>query len=223
MKKIWLSLVLAVVMSAVACIGLTACNKSNEKLSYVSLRINPEIELVTDENGEVLSAGAINSDGEVVLTQIELEGKPIDQAAQEFTETAEQLGYLDLDKEDATVNMFVESDDADLEEEIKKSISERLNTFFANNGKFGKIKEETLEKYASSADEWGLSVGHTKMALRILDEYPEMPAEEVIKLSPSEMTKLTCEKRRYRKQNQIGSSLCKCTSERQNLARCRRC
>lgn len=190
MKKSCLSLVLVVAMGVAACIGLAGCNTSSETLSYVSLRINPEIELVTDKDGNVLSAGAVNDDGEVVLTQVDLEGKPIEQAAQEFTETAEELGYIDLNKEDATVNLFVESDDADVEETVKKTISERLNTFFSNNGKYGKIKEETLTQYASQADSWGLSVGHTKMALRILDMYPEMSTEEVIALHPSEMTKL---------------------------------
>ena len=48
--------------------------------AYVSMRINPEIELVTDENGEVVAANPINEDGEVVLCEVDMVGMSIDEA-----------------------------------------------------------------------------------------------------------------------------------------------
>ena len=80
-----------------------------EALTYVSLRINPEIELLADEDGNVVSANAVNEDGEVVLATVDLEGKSIEEAGAIFTETANDLGYFTPDGEKDTVYIDVES------------------------------------------------------------------------------------------------------------------
>lgn len=51
-------------------VALAGCDSTStesdntQKLSYVSMRINPEIELVVDENNLVVAANAINEDGD---------------------------------------------------------------------------------------------------------------------------------------------------------------
>ena len=71
-------------------------NNSNQELSYVSLRINPEIELLVDENGIVVSVNAVNSDGETVLYNLKLEGLTIEEAAEAFTSMSVELGFIDV-------------------------------------------------------------------------------------------------------------------------------
>ena len=159
----------------------------SEGLTYVSLRINPEIEFVADENGNVVSASAINSDGEVVLSDLSLEGESVEEASEDFTDKATELGFLDADSTDATVYTNVEGDNA---ENIKKSIAERLNKFFDNNGIYGKVSEETLSEYADKVDSWGISAGHVKMVLRVLDLYPDMTEEEILALPVNELIAL---------------------------------
>lgn len=126
-----------------------------EALTYVSLRINPEIELLADEDGNVVSANAVNEDGEVVLATVDLEGKSIEEAGAIFTETANDLGYFTPDGEKDTVYIDVEStidgEDAELEEKLNKSIRD----YFNNKGINGKIAPETLDKYADKAAEMG--------------------------------------------------------------------
>lgn len=62
---------------------LAACGNLSadaDGVTYVSLRINPEIELIADENGEVLAANAVNTDGETVLLETELVGMTVEEA-----------------------------------------------------------------------------------------------------------------------------------------------
>ena len=67
MKKL-ISILLIV---AFACIAIASCgNAESAGTTYISLRINPEIELIADEDGTVLCANAINEDGEVVLSAV---------------------------------------------------------------------------------------------------------------------------------------------------------
>ena len=161
-----------------------------EALTYVSLRINPEIELLADEEGEVVSANAVNEDGEVVLATVDLEGKSIEEAGAIFTETANDLGYFTPDGEKDTVYIDVEStidgEDAELEEKLNKSIRD----YFNNKGINGKIAPETLDKYADKAAEWGISTGHVKLVMRVLDTHPELTDTEVLELGVKEWMKL---------------------------------
>ena len=194
MKKMlkMISMMTAAVLAATA---LTACGTTPAQkvadedtdgaLTYISMRINPEIEVVANEDGEIVSVNAINEDGEVVLSEVDLVGQTVAEAGETFTEVATELGYLDADSEDATVYIDAEGENEELSEKLEKDISERIHKYFDNNGIFGKVSPETLDQYAEKAAEWGLSAGQVKMVIRLLDLYPEMSEEEALALTPA--------------------------------------
>ena len=189
-KFISLVLIAALISGTVTfCIKLNGRNEhpSNEAVTYVSLRINPEIELLADEDGKVVAANAVNEDGEVVLAIVALEGKSIEEAGAIFTDAANELGYFTPDGEKDTVYIDVESviagNDAELEEKLNKSIRD----YFNNKGINGKISPETLDKYAERATEWGVSTGHAKLVMRVLDAHPELTDTEALDLSTKEL------------------------------------
>ncbi len=154
-----------------------------ESMTYISLRINPEIELVADEDGKVIAANAVNEDGEVALAELNLIGMDYDEAGEAFTNKAVELGYIDIDTEDAAVYVGVDGENAEEVEEKVKSLTDRINRYFDNKGIYGKVSPEVFEKYAAEAEAWGVSTGHAKMIFRILDMYPEMTPNEVLALS----------------------------------------
>lgn len=170
----------------IAAPGVPAASATNPAAlagyAYVSMRINPEIELVTDEYGEVVAANPINEDGEVVLCEVDMVGMSIDEAGVAFTEAATELGYVDVESEDNTVYVDVQSENPEQSEEITRKLSEKITHFFENKGIGGKVSPETLEKYADKVDAWGVSAGHAKTILRVLELYPEMTEEEVLAL-----------------------------------------
>lgn len=187
-KIFCLLLVAAFALAALAsCAGNSVSDA--EALTYVSLRINPEIELLADADGTVISAGAVNEEGEVVLSVLSLEGETVEAAGALFAETATELGYLTPDGEKDTVYVDVDSSAPDaqaLEEKLNKSIRD----YFTGNGINGKVSPETLDKYADKAAEWGVSVGHTKLVMRALDAHPELTDTEVLSMSTKEVLRL---------------------------------
>lgn len=194
MKKMikMISMMTAALLAATA---FTACGatpiqqvtdeNADGALTYISMRINPEIEVVANEDGEIVSVNAINEDGEVVLSEVDLVGQTVAEAGETFTEVATELGYLDADSEDATVYIDAEGENEELSEKLEKDISDRIHRYFDNNGIFGKVSPETLDQYAEKAAEWGLSAGQVKMVIRLLDLYPEMTEEEALVLTPA--------------------------------------
>ncbi len=165
----------------------TGGDGDGEELNYVSLRINPEIELLCDNSGEVVSVNAVNEDGEIVLESVDLMGMDIADASATFAEAADDLGYVNEDGSDNTVFVGVEGEGSlAIEEKVNKNI----RSYFDNNGINGKVSKETLDKYADKAAEWGVSNGHVKLIMRALDANPDLTDADVIHLEVKDIMKL---------------------------------
>lgn len=178
--------------------SLVACRKEEdpeevaekETTTYVSLRINPEIELIADEDDVVVAVNAINEDGEVVLSVSDFIGDTVDEATEEFVDAAVDLGYIDVESEDATVYVHVDGESEDVIEDVEEKINKRVHDYFDNHGIFGKVEKEDMQEYFAKAEELNISVGHAKMINRILELYPEMTEEELMEMDVKEWIKL---------------------------------
>lgn len=62
---------------------------------YVSLDVNPSIEYTVNRFDRVLSAAAVNEDGEAILQNLDLNNKSIDEAVQDTVNTIEEKGYFE--------------------------------------------------------------------------------------------------------------------------------
>lgn len=91
-------------VGALLCAGamtfsLAACNAGNkeaEAASFVTLDINPSIELTLDKNDKVLSVYGGNEDGQVLLFgEEDIVGIDVERAVEKITSLAVQYGYLD--------------------------------------------------------------------------------------------------------------------------------
>ena len=188
MKKIQLfSALLGFCMLGSAFVGCGSTETAKaEELSYVSMRINPEIELVVDNGGEVVAANAINEDGETVLSELDLSEMTVEEAGEAFTDVATELGFIDVAAEDATVYILAESNDEEFAQDLEKRLTEKINGYFDKKGIFGKVAPEALDEFKTLAEEWGVSLKDARMIQRILELYPEMTAEEILALTMRE-------------------------------------
>ena len=175
------------------CCGVFACGTTTtanaEELSYISLRINPEIELIIGEDDRVVGVNAINEDGETVLCELDLIGLTAEEAGEAFTAAATELGFIDVDGE-ATVYVLACGENEEFTKNLENKIKEKINGFFDEKGIFGKTVPEEVEEYAALAEEWGVSLKEARIVNRILELYPELTVEEVLELSNKEQMKL---------------------------------
>jgi hypothetical protein len=168
MKKFFsLLTVTAVLLSA--CV-LTACGEKAEEeettaYSYVSLKINPSVDFVVDEDGQVVSYCCANEDAEVMLSDVDLTGETIEDATEEVLETAVETGYLDPDTQGDEIELGAIDSNGDEDTETYEKVCKNLDEYFCNNGIFGKVTKETLDENLAQAEELGLSLGRTKILL----------------------------------------------------------
>ncbi len=212
--KIFTSLALASTM-AVSLVGVAGCGNTGDNSgnngnnagdngtttstaeSFVSLDINPEIELTVDENDVVISAHGANEDGQVLLYgETEIVGEDVEEAIDNITDLAVDLGYLSEDNKVVQTSVTSKKDGKaeELEGKINakfeaKGLALGLNIKTSAEGAFSLMREyeNFLEEHPELADT--LSVKKFKLALAVsnsgeitIDAAVEMTEEELIDL-----------------------------------------
>lgn len=136
MKKKFIAVALSCLMAGSMC-AVTACNsdggESAEKLAYVSLDINPAIELIVDKDNNVVSVRGENEDGQVLLYgEAGIEGAKIDVAINKITDLAVKYGYLGEDNK--VVDTIVTSGDSSFANEILNKVNASVTATAENLG-----------------------------------------------------------------------------------------
>lgn len=100
--------------------GIWTMNISKTAVAYVGVDINPSIEISINRFGHVIEAMAYNNDGEMVIGQLDLSKKSVEEAVRMLVMEAISQGYV---WEDGTTVILVtaETDDEALIEEIQSA------------------------------------------------------------------------------------------------------
>ena len=112
MKKIAILLTLVLCVTLLT-VSLAACNKDDgedltDATAFVTVDINPSVELTLNAEGKVLNAYGANEDGKVLLYgEAGIVGESVDKAVENITRLAGEMGFL----ADAVVETSVSSDD----------------------------------------------------------------------------------------------------------------
>ena len=196
MKKLFKTIALFVATLTLSTF-FAGCNftssSEDDILTYVCMRINPEIEVIVDEDGLVVSVNAINVDGETVLSDLTLIGQTVEDAAEAFTDKATELGYIDVEAEENALYISADGTNEEVAEDIEDKVTDKVNKYFEDKGIFGKVHKETFEDLKTLATEWEVNLKEAKIIVRIQKMYPEMTIEEILALDFKEKLELVKE------------------------------
>lgn len=131
MKRKILAAVITLCMAFAACFALTACTPTEkEATTYVSLDINPSIELTLDANDKVVSVRGANEDGQVLLYgEASLEGLSVEVAVAKITELAVECGYLDDDNKVVQTNVVGDKRVEDILSKVNAKVTATAENF----------------------------------------------------------------------------------------------
>ena len=96
MRKI-VALLLAVLMLVSTAALLTSCFLKKEKgpeKTVMQISLNPELELILDEEGKVVTVNALNEEGNLIAASVSLVGKSAEEAAALTVSASEEMGFL---------------------------------------------------------------------------------------------------------------------------------
>lgn len=199
MKKKFVSALIAGVMMLGACIPLAGCGKDEDKSGYVSLDINPSVELVVDENGLVAGVRGVNEDGLVLLyNESGIKGETVDNAVKKIVDISIEEGYLTEDNK--VVNVTVSAKNDKYVKKLTDNVNASIKASADESGLSVKIDAEGSYSLRRRLDEFkkahpdnklvqSLSLAKFKLALSI-SETGEISLESAVELEDDELIDL---------------------------------
>ncbi len=201
MKKKFVSALIAGVMTLGMCIPLAGCGgeDSTDKSGYVSLDINPSVELVVDENGLVAGVRGVNEDGLVLLyNESGIKGETVEEAVKKIVDISVEEGYLSEDNK--VVNVTVSAKDDKYLEKLTDNVNASIKASADDSGL--SVKIDALGSYSLNRrlDEFkkahpdnklvqSLSLSKFKLALTISDT-GEISLEKAVELDTDKLIDL---------------------------------
>ncbi len=131
MKKL-LSFFLALTLFCSAFLLLVSCGETPAKKepSVMTLSLNPEVEFLLDENGVVVSANALNEEGNLVLNAAVFVGKTNEEAVKLFIDVTKETGFLvsgSIEADENNIKVAFSGEDAEKRyDAIKKNVTDYL-------------------------------------------------------------------------------------------------
>lgn len=192
MKKLvvmTLSFILA--LTIVACGGVNDTPEADDT-SYLSVEINPGIEFILNDEGDVESVLPVNEHAEAVIADLDLVGLPADEALEAFIDAAIETGYIDVDSNENIVT--VTSNDEEEQETKKAEVEAILEERAIGAAIFGGEMNET---YATLAEEHDVSVGRARLISRAVEISDELETfEDGLELEHSEIVSILIDEHR---------------------------
>lgn len=180
-------LVLAVAVIAAVAVACTTTPGTEEAYaqSYVTLSINPEVEMVTDAEGVVEAVYPVNEDAEILLADSELEGMTLDEAIDEILDVAEEAGYLDETTED--IEISVDTEDEGIGAQIRERVKTRVREKLQAKGLNCPVEDRDMSEYAAQASALGKSNAEVRMMARIMENDPTVTEDDLKGKTMSEL------------------------------------
>ncbi len=201
----WTAAAAAVVMLAVGG-GVLGYRYFNAVDSLIAIDVNPSIELKTSRNERVLEVQALNSDAELVLDGMELEGTQLKVAVNALIGSMVKNGYIDEAKNSVLVS--VENSDAARGVALENQLTEEINTALLNNSISGAVLTQTVEEseaLRAMANQYGISVGKAALIQQILKNDPTQSEATLVGLTINDLSLLALAKDPSVQQNLTGT------------------
>ena len=164
--------------------------------SLVDLDVNPGIELLTNQKNRVLKGYATNSDGEKVLSGMDLQNVDLQVALNAIVGSMVQQGYMTKDTKGVLVT--VQNKDQKKAETLRKLVVEEmeiaLSTEDMNAAVFHQVISSQNNNASAFAKENNISLGKAVFVLNLAKKDSSLNAKELAKMKISEIAKLVADK-----------------------------
>ena len=170
MKKFRIVLSLSIVL--LVAFLLASCKKEKNN-SMVTISTNPEISLIVNSKGVVLSAKGENDEGKIIIEGENLEGKEVEEVIEIIIKNEEESGFLisgSVSDKENKIEVKVSADKDKIKNKIEKAVTKTVETVCdelniqENIQKAEAYTKEELEKLASKYNCYLSEVEAAKMS-----------------------------------------------------------
>lgn len=173
---------LAAAFSLVLLLGLGGRMLYFTPVSFISIDINPSIELGLNRLDRIISVTPFNVDGVEAVENLELKNRKYDEAILMLLESREMSAYV---TEDSQISISVVSDDQEKNVEIQQRVRSCTENRYENVS-----CHSSNEGVVQSAHHEGVSFGKYQAFLELQAVYPDITVDDVKNLTMSQIQDL---------------------------------
>lgn len=178
---------------ALVVMGSTGAYAYQKPVSFVSLDVNPSIELGVNAFDVVVSAEAYNEDGENVLEDLDVVGGTVEEAVNEIVDSAITDGYIEEDGS-SVISITTETDDQVLAEELEEAAEAGVEEALEENETEAEIEKDNVAlARRDEARELGITPGKLNLIQKLQAVNPEALTEDFKDASVKDIMKATHE------------------------------
>jgi hypothetical protein len=171
-------------------VGCTTSAQAED--SYVTLDINPSVELIVSPRDKVIYANPLNEDAEILLVDLDLIGMDLEDAIDLIIETSIELGYISADEDTETyVSVSAINEDAQIQERIKNKVKEHVNNAFQNKGLMGRAQDKGYQpEFIEEAEGYGVTPGFLFLAKEAVELSDGLLLEDALLMTRDELIEI---------------------------------
>nr|WP_300091836.1 hypothetical protein [Sedimentibacter sp.] len=173
--------------------------------TYVSLDVNPSIEYTVNTFGRVLSVKAVNDDGEVITSELDVKNVNISKAVKVTIDKLRENGYI-TDDEDAGIVITISASNNEKAEELADELEEETQEYVEEIGETAEVEAEAVGKErVEEARTLGVTPGKLNLVQKLVESAEgvegaeEIDMEEWLDKSVKEINKAIKENRKQLK------------------------
>lgn len=187
MKKRMLFFIAVVVFAG---ISYVIYNFHVKPLSFVTISINPEVELSLNRQNNVVDVLPINEEADIITSDLNLIGLSVEKASEKIIDAAIETGYIDEYIEENTVVITTSSDDENVRKQLEEKIMSRLNKHFETRKIYPVLVAKGLDdELKAEAKKYGVSNGKMLLIERAVSLNTDLTKEQLAKKSIRDIQK----------------------------------
>lgn len=185
-----------ILLGAVVFLASCATSSNAQEDTYLTLDINPSIELIITPREKVVYANPLNEDGEILLVELNLIGMQLDDAMDLIIETAIELGYIDVDAEETFVQVSAVNKNTEIGDKIRERAKEHINNAFKNRMMMGRAEDKGFTpEFLAEAESYGVTPGFLFLAQKVVIASDELLLEDALQMTVRELQAILKETR----------------------------
>lgn len=158
-------------------------------VSYLSLDINPSVELGINAFDKVVQVEAYNEDGEKILEEVDIVGSDVTEAVGELVSSADNNGYIAEDGS-TVVSVTTETDNEEVATELETVAEEGVNSALEETEKEVVVHKDNIAlARRDEARKLGITPGKLNLIQKLQAVDPDATVEEYKDASVNEIMK----------------------------------
>jgi len=192
----------AVLFGAVVFLASCASAVDAKDDTYLTIDINPSVELLVNKREKVVLANPLNEDAEILLSEIDLIGMSLEDAMDLIIQTALELGYINIE-DDQSEYIYVSSisNNNELGEKIRTRAKEHINKAFQDRAMMGRAEDKGFTpEFLEEATSYGVTPGFLFLAQKAVEASDELLLEDALQMEVWELQAILKEARAQHKE-----------------------